>query len=62
VEQFGAGSGTEGVEALSQFALDVLQVYVVRTLAPGGDEDGPGATERGDVDLLRRLSDGSRSR
>ena len=31
MEQLGAGSGTECVEALTEFALDVLQVHVDRT-------------------------------
>jgi hypothetical protein len=35
VEQLGAGSGTESVEALTELSLDVLQVHVDWTLAPG---------------------------
>ena len=42
MEQLGAGSGTECVEALTEFALDVLQVHVDRTQAPGDDDDGWG--------------------
>jgi hypothetical protein len=34
VEQLGAGSGAEGVQARSEAAPDVLEVYVDRTLAP----------------------------
>ena len=41
MEQLGAGSGAESVEALTEFALDVLQVHVVRTLAPGGAMSRP---------------------
>jgi hypothetical protein len=58
VEQLGAGSRAEGVQAVPEG----LEVQVDRTLAPGGDEYGAGATDRGSVDRLRRLSDGSRSR
>jgi hypothetical protein len=35
VEQLGAGCRTEGVQALTEFALDVLQVHEGRTLPPG---------------------------
>jgi hypothetical protein len=42
VEKLGAGIGAEGVEALTEFALDLGQGHVDRTLAPGGDEDGWG--------------------
>jgi hypothetical protein len=58
VEQLSAWSRAEGIEALSEFALDVLEVHVDRTLAPGGAEDRLGATERGSVDRRHRLSDG----
>ena len=42
MEQLGAGSRPEPVEALPEPALNLLQVHVDRTLAPGGDEDGLG--------------------
>jgi hypothetical protein len=61
VEELRAGSGTEGVEALTELGLDLLEVNADRTVAAGGDEDWLGATERGGVDRLARLRDGPKS-
>jgi hypothetical protein len=43
VEQLGAGSGTEGFEALAELLFDLLQVHGIGTLAPISDSPGLGA-------------------
>ena len=43
VKQLGAGSGTEGFEALVELLFDLLQVHGIGTLAPISDSPRLGA-------------------
>ena len=40
MEQLGAWGGAELLQAFTELSLELLEVHVDRTLAPGGDEDG----------------------